>query len=304
MSDSLVRLDADRRGARARAAMATLQREVQLLMAEAYRPATDVLRERLAEAASYEVEFQERMMRASGITLGLAVPSPTTLRSVVTGQPIDGRLLADLLRPLPGRQRERIMEEVRRSVVDGRTPTQVVAAVMGDKGSVGAGRRGLAMVVQTAATHVFAAAREALYLENDDVVEQVMWVSTLDLRTSDICQGRDKSLYPVGEGPRPPAHRNCRSTTVPVLRDDVEVDFVRASAVGPVPSSTDYGDFIERIKDDPVALGLALKSKQRAKLLRDGGLAFEDLFDRGGEYRTIGELRQAERDAFLRAGIN
>jgi SPP1 gp7 family putative phage head morphogenesis protein len=42
------------------------------------------------------------------------------------------------------------------------------------------------------------------------------WVSVLDDRTTKICTDRDGNRYAYGRGPIPPAHVNCRSTTVPV----------------------------------------------------------------------------------------
>jgi SPP1 gp7 family putative phage head morphogenesis protein len=41
------------------------------------------------------------------------------------------------------------------------------------------------------------------------------WVSVLDDRTTAICRERDGKRYPYMRGPLPPAHINCRSTTVP-----------------------------------------------------------------------------------------
>lgn len=41
------------------------------------------------------------------------------------------------------------------------------------------------------------------------------WVSVLDDRTTKICRDRDGNRYPYLKGPMPPAHVNCRSTTVP-----------------------------------------------------------------------------------------
>jgi SPP1 gp7 family putative phage head morphogenesis protein len=41
------------------------------------------------------------------------------------------------------------------------------------------------------------------------------WVSVLDDRTTKICISRDGNRYAYGQGPVPPAHVNCRSTTVP-----------------------------------------------------------------------------------------
>lgn len=50
-------------------------------------------------------------------------------------------------------------------------------------------------------------------------VQQYQWVSTMDSRTSDICQNLHGRVFAIGQGPLPPAHINCRSTIVPVVED-------------------------------------------------------------------------------------
>jgi len=46
-------------------------------------------------------------------------------------------------------------------------------------------------------------------------IKKYLWLSILDGRTTPICRGRSNKVYPVGQGPLPPAHHNCRSTTIP-----------------------------------------------------------------------------------------
>lgn len=42
-----------------------------------------------------------------------------------------------------------------------------------------------------------------------------MWHSIMDGRTTEICKGRNNSVYLYGKGPLPPAHYRCRSTVIP-----------------------------------------------------------------------------------------
>ena len=48
------------------------------------------------------------------------------------------------------------------------------------------------------------------------VADRYQWVSVLDSRTTEVCRDRDGRVYDWGNGPRPPAHYNCRSTIIPV----------------------------------------------------------------------------------------
>jgi SPP1 gp7 family putative phage head morphogenesis protein len=72
--------------------------------------------------------------------------------------------------------------------------------------------------VRTLAAHVSSQVTDAIAARNPRDVLGVRWVSVLDSRASDICQGLAGQVFPAHDGPRPPAHFNCRSTVVPVFR--------------------------------------------------------------------------------------
>lgn len=56
--------------------------------------------------------------------------------------------------------------------------------------------------------------------ENDEIFDGYVWNSTLDKRTSEICQKLDGRFFPLGTNPPgPPAHPNCRSTLIPHFKD-------------------------------------------------------------------------------------
>lgn len=107
-------------------------------------------------------------------------------------------------------------------------------------------------VVRTSMQHVAQSARQTVWADNSDIVEKYRWVSVLDGRTSSICQDRDGEEYPIGEGPLPPAHPNCRSTTVAVLVDGFEelrVGATRSSLHGYVPWDMTYHEWKKRYGD-------------------------------------------------------
>jgi len=51
-------------------------------------------------------------------------------------------------------------------------------------------------------------------------VDKYVWISVLDSKTTPICRKRSKKVYQVGNGPIPPAHYACRSSTAPYNRGD------------------------------------------------------------------------------------
>jgi len=68
--------------------------------------------------------------------------------------------------------------------------------------------------------------RQARYSEDSDVIGY-QWVSVLDSRTSDTCMGLSGKKFYFGTSgykPLPPIHPNCRSTTVPIIKDTPQPD--------------------------------------------------------------------------------
>ena len=80
--------------------------------------------------------------------------------------------------------------------------------------------RTMDMVARTSMNSVSNTAKTELYNKNADIVRAVLWNSVLDSRTSDFCMLHDGKIFPLDKGPRPPAHPNCRSQVVPVLKGE------------------------------------------------------------------------------------
>jgi SPP1 gp7 family putative phage head morphogenesis protein len=74
-------------------------------------------------------------------------------------------------------------------------------------------------VIRTEGTHVSAQADKNLYKEVG--LNEYEFLSTLDTRTSEICQEMDGEIFKLSEAKSginfPPLHPNCRSTTLPVV---------------------------------------------------------------------------------------
>lgn len=170
----------------------------------------------LQDFAKYEAEFSRDMINVvTQVRLNWVMPSESQLAAVVTSQPFLGKHLRPFLRDIGSVTRAVMQQEIRQGVLEGRTTQQIVRDI--EARGIGRTRRELDALVRTSTNHVANAAREKLYAQNLDLIQQVEWVSTIDGRTSIICMSRDGRLYPVDSGPRPPAHPNCRSTTIPHL---------------------------------------------------------------------------------------
>lgn len=74
-------------------------------------------------------------------------------------------------------------------------------------------------LAKTSVNHTTTVARSATIAANFKRFNRVQWVSILDSGTTDYCRGQDGNIYPINEGPRPPAHFGCRSDIIPLEKN-------------------------------------------------------------------------------------
>lgn len=162
-------------------------------------------------------------------------------------------------------------------------------------------------MVNTAIQHVNSVARQEVWEANKDVLIGYKWVSTLDRRTSDECRAMDGRVFKFGEGPLPPIHMNCRSTTVAVassLYDFLDQDATRAAEGGAVDADMSYYAWL---KTQSAEFQDSVLGPTRGALLRDGGLTAEEFarlqLNSTFQPLTLDELRKRAPLAFKRAGV-
>ena len=118
-------------------------------------------------------------------------------------------------------------------------------------------------IVRTSVNQVQTMANQAVYSANQDITKKYEYVATLDARTTALCGSLDGRKFKYGEGPEPPQHFNCRSTTVPIIDDDDlrrRFPDTRPSKVGRVPQDLSYPDWLKR---NPNMQTQALGNKKR-----------------------------------------
>lgn len=269
----------------------------------------------LEELAVDEAKFGVKALsEVPPVVLETVVPAAATLRAAVQSRPFQGRLLREWVGEHPAAVRMRLRGAIRQGVAQGETVDQMVRRVRGTKangyrdGIMEVNRRGAEAMVRTAVNHVVSAAREETYQANADLIKGVKWVSTLDSRTSETCRGLDGQVFPLSRGPRPPAHVNCRSSTVPVLKSWKELGIplgeapagTRASMDGQVPSTQTYSTWL---RGRTAAFQDEVLGKTKAQLFRRGGLELDRFIDASGRAYTLRELRRRVPEAFAKAGL-
>lgn len=279
---------------------------------------TTELTDQLQALGGAEAEFiNDAFNDYSPFPVDLALPTAEGIASIVTEQPFQGRVLGDWAESMADSDVQRIMDAVRVGLTQGDTNDAITRRVLGTGALSGADgatettRRNAMAITRTAVASVSNGTRSDTYEANSDVFSKEQYVATLDSHTTPECQALDGQQFPVGEGPQPPIHWQCRSVRVAVIdpkgligfrpEDSTMSDEELRSSVGYVPAKTTYQDFIARQSD---AFQDEVLGPTRAALLRDGGLTVQQFVNRDLRPLTIDELRTKEPAAFRRAGLD
>lgn len=245
---------------------------------------------------------------AKGATITL--PNGSTVEKAFRGIAVD--------------QAERFSQVVRNGLLTGETTPSIAKRLIGNlqfgeeartvKQLIAAGGQSTAVannqvmaLVRTSINQVANTASQQVYEANQDITKKYRYVATLDTRTSSICRALDGREFSYGQGPMPPQHFNCRSTTVPVI-DYEGLGFSpppparRASMDGQVPANQSYGDWLSKqskeTQEEVLGKGKTayfnrLSDKYGpkdaiAKLVRDDGseLTLKDLQKRYGKIES------------------
>jgi SPP1 gp7 family putative phage head morphogenesis protein len=255
----------------------------------------------LKATAINEAEFQRAMLRdVTPIEFDYTMPSVRTLESMVTSNPFQGRVLGEWFDTLGGATARRLSDQLNIGLVQGESIDNLLKRA---QNVLGNSKHQAAAIVRTATNHVTTQAREATYEENSDIVKAVQFVATLDNRTTEICASNDGRVYNIGDGPRPPLHYNCRSTTVPVLRSWKELGFdidevpetTRASMDGQVPARQTYPQWL---KGQSAEVQKEVLGAKNAALFRKGRFKFTT--NVYGPPLTLSELKKREKRILTR----
>ena len=195
----------------------------------------DLTRKELGNFSVHEGQANTTMLNDSVGLVGIEFASvaASQLRAIITSQPFQGRLLNDWFNTLEAADQARLVQAIQLGMTQGETIDDIVRRVVGTReagyadGILSVTRRDAQGIVRTAVNFVSNEARDSVLEENDDIVTAKIWVSTLDGRTTPICQANDGKGTPIGNnelpksiqplqppGITPPAHFNCRSTMV------------------------------------------------------------------------------------------
>ena len=292
----------------------SILQSVRELNGRAYEQIRLGLQQDLRDLVIYESGYQQELF-ANTVPVNLQVMSVNAgqVYSSALSRPFQGRLLAEWMQGLEAGKAAKIRDALRIGYVEGQTIDEMTRRIRGTRarqyqdGILEVSRRDAETVVRTAISHTANHTRQKFYEANDDLVKGVKWISTLDSRTSPICQARDGTIYPVNSGPRPPAHPNCRSSTTPVLKSwkELGIDLqelptgTRASMDGQVPADLTYNQWL---KGKPATMQDEILGPTKGKLFR-AGMPVDRFVNKAGDVLTLDELRKRDAEYFRKAGL-
>lgn len=271
---------------------------------------------RLRELAAAEGQFAMGVIGVvAPVALDTILPTPEALRAAAVARPFEGEAIRGWYDQLETSTATALTRELRIGMAAGETIPQIAARIRGTAaagfadGILETTRAQAEAIARSGVIHVSSQAREMSYAANEDLIEGVQWVSTLDARTCEECGSLDGKVFSPGEGRRPPAHFNCRCTTTPILKSwkALGIDLAeapegtRASLDGQVPATTTYGEWL---RGQPKGVVVEALGPSRADLFLKGKLPIESFVDRRGNTLTLEQLQKREADAFRRAGVD
>lgn len=267
--------------------LAALIREAEAIVERGVESVRRLSEERMKDIAQGETEF---VAENASRTLDEELPESAPVN--VEGRPFLGDKTERWFRKmLTGPTSDAVRQRITRGIQEGHTVDQIVRGIRGsrtERGVLDASTQAVATLVRTAATSASSNSRH----ESFKALGVTHWrfLATLDSKTSVVCAANDGKTFPVGEGPMPPLHPNCRSTAVPDFGG--KAAGTRASIDGQVPADKDFEAWLasRSIAEQDEVLG-----KTKAKAWRTGQLPLRQMLGRDLQPLTLADLRRLDR---------
>lgn len=184
----------------------------------------------LAEKGFTEAAFQARAQ--SKLTKQkFAVPSKKKIEAAIFRTTYMGSRYSAFTANYRNRTINLLNELTRQRILDGATVTDILNELRGTPSSQFNYKHNVTRMethIRTAAKHVESEANQQVYQANKKFISGWRFFNPLDSITSDICENafinlsnNGTKIWPIGQGPIPPLHFNCRSQQIPVYKRGV-----------------------------------------------------------------------------------
>jgi hypothetical protein len=264
----------------------------------------------LTRVADVTARRTASIIEALSIDITAGLPTETFLERIISNTLIQGAPSSEWWARQATDVSFRFGNTVRQGLLAGDTNAAIVSRVAGGRGHPGimdVTRSNARTLVHTSIQAVANEARKETFRQNDDIIEGIRQVSTLDSHTTDICMAYDGAEFDLDGNPingttlpyegGVPRHWNCRSVEIPITKSfrelgldvDEPPEGERASSEGPVPASMKFEEYLsgqsKQQQDEQLGAG-------RAQLWREGKITMSQLLDQNGNPLTLEELEE------------
>lgn len=284
--------------------------EIRAMNSEAYAGMHESLKQEMIPFAVHSGEV-------AALTLTSQVPlkwdvlrvSDDQLRAIVSDVAItvgEGKklLFGEIFEALSKSQDDAVRGAIRLGMIEGEGIPQMVRRLKGTKanqykdGILEMPRRHLETMTRTIVNSVSNSAVQATFAANSEVVKAWRFISTMDGKTSLTCRSLSNTKWPIGQGPIPPRHPNCRSFAAPEIATWKELGFddmpeyppaKRSSKNGLIDANTSMDSWM---RSQPKADIVEMLGPKRAELFLKGGMKVDSFADNKGIVYTLAELKK------------
>ena len=259
----------DRSGLKSRTVKSMIEQANQIHN-QLYERMHNEYRDNAREFAKDQADWRKaNLATATGNAVGLTTRQAVAAMSF---NPALGRNPSEWYSELKDNHKRRVRSAIRQSFAEGGS---VSSAVQRLKDTLDHNARGLRTFVRTSYSNIAANVDLATYKGNN--IGRYIWLSTLDSRTTKICMSRDGNEYKVGQGPMPPAHFNCRSTTY---------------AVTPETKGIRDETYNEWLRRQPASVQDGIMGKSRAQKYRDNpSFTIQKFISRNGGWKKLDDIK-------------
>jgi SPP1 gp7 family putative phage head morphogenesis protein len=264
----------------------------------------------LEDFARYEAEFTQGIMQTN-IAGSTVLPNPEQISAAIDMARMEvGRQelgIRQIFKGFTDRAAKQVAQQISDGAILGETNQQITNRLQQLNGL----HKNQAMTItRTVTNNISAIARDEVMRANEDVLDGYEWVAALDNRTTLICASRDGKVYSFSDpdAPRPPAHFNCRSVTIPKVKPefdlgaDVKTTRTARGADGAerIDSDTNYEAWLRR---QPASFQDEVLGRERGKLFRGKKLKLERFVDDNGKPIPLDQLRVLDESFNVRAKV-
>ena len=271
----------------------------------------------LNEFVKYESGFQKRLLTGVLVVEATLPPIEQVVAAftskpaeIISGGRIERLTINNMVRQFSTKKSREILNLIRGGYIEGQTTDQIARQV-GQRVTKRTRAQARALV-RTATNHAGSVARSETMAANADVLDGEEWVATLDSKTSQTCFGLSGTIYPVGSGPYPPAHYNCRSLRVAKVKPEFSLlkggstrPAIGADGVEQISTRKTFGGWLRGQPDSfqDEFFGKFSGGATKRRLFKEGRLDPQKFIDPNGVALSLDELRRLEPQAFERAGL-